>query len=156
MKIFAVAAALLLLSCGKVAEPEFRSIENFGLKKLGFTETIIGFDVVYFNPNKFGVSVKETDLDVYIDSVLVGKFNQVNEIKVGANEDFRIPLQGSVSIEKALDLNIQDMIGKEVLISAEGDTRIGRSGVFITKEIRYSGKHKINADILKNPAGAGF
>lgn len=152
MRIILFAASLLLIaSCGKVQDPEFRNIDNFGVRKLGFSESIIGFDVVYFNPNKFGVSVKETLLDVYVDSVLIGKFSQVRQIEVGEAEDFRIPLEASISIEKALQLNIQDLIGKEVLLSADGTTRIGKAGVFVTKDIRYSGRHKINKDLIKNP-----
>ncbi len=147
---------LLLFSCGKVADPEFRRIDNFGVKKMGIKESVIGFDVVYFNPNKFGVSVKETLLDVYIDSALIGKFSQVSPIEVKENEEFRIPLEGSISIQKAFQLNIPNLIGKEVLIRAEGATRVGRSGVFINKDIKYSGRHKLNADLLKNPASAGF
>lgn len=156
MRILLLATSLLLLaSCGKVREPEFRSIDNFGVKKLGFQESIIGFDVVYFNPNNFQVSVKETLLQVYVDSVHVGQFSQVKLVQVGQEQDFRIPLQASISIEKALALNIQDLIGKEVELRAEGTTRVGKGGVFVTKDIRYAGKHKINADLIKNPAGAG-
>jgi hypothetical protein len=156
MRILLVVASLLLLSsCGKVQDPEFRRIDNFGLKKLGFSESIIGFDVVYFNPNRFGLSVKETMLNVFVDSMQIGTFNQVRQIEVANEQEFRIPLEASVSIEKALDLNIPGLVGKEVLVSAEGTTRVGRAGVFITKDIRYSGRHKINADLIKNPAGAG-
>lgn len=156
MRILLLATSLLLLaSCGKVKDPEFRSIDNFGVKKLGFRESIIGFDVVYFNPNGFGVSVKETLLDVFVDSIKVGQFSQVKQIEVGQEQDFRIPLEASISLEKALDLNIPNLVGREVLVRAEGTTRVGKAGVFVTKDIRYSGRHKINADLIKNPAAAG-
>ncbi len=156
MRILAIAASLLLLSCGKVAEPEFRRIDNFGVKKLGIAETVIGFDVVYHNPNNFGVQVKETVLDVYLDSALIGKFHQLNVVDVTDNKEFSIPLEGSVSLQKAIQLNLPAMVGRDVLVRAVGETRVGKAGVFVTKDIKYSGTHRIDADLLKNPASAGF
>ena len=156
MRFLAIAASLLLLSCGKVIEPEFRRIDNFGVKKMGLMETVIGFDVVYHNPNKFGVQVKETVLDVFLDSALIGKFRQLNVVDVMENKEFSIPLEGSLSLEKAFQLNLPSLLGKDVLVRAVGETRVGRAGVFVTKDINYSGKHRIDADLLKNPAAAGF
>jgi LEA14-like dessication related protein len=154
-KLLVIASLLLLVSCGKIVEPEFRRIDGFGLKKFGFKESVIGFNVVYHNPNNFSLQVKETVLDVYLDSVLLGQFTQVNQVEVKENQEFSIPLQGSVSMEKAIDMNLQDLVNKEVLVRAKGVTRVGKGGVFIKKDIDYSGSHKIDASLLKNPAGAG-
>lgn len=147
--------ALVLASCGKVEEPQFKRIDGFGLKKLGIRESVIGFNLVFQNPNSFGLTVKEADIDVYVDSVLLGKFTQPNETKVGRNAEFPIPLEGAIGIDKALQLNLPSLLGKEVLLKGEGTVRVGKGGVFINKAISYTGKHRIDANLIKNPASAG-
>ncbi|MDB5253609.1 MAG: hypothetical protein JWP27_2778 [Flaviaesturariibacter sp.] len=143
-------------SCGKIADPEFRRIEGFGIKNFSLQETVIGFNATYFNPNKFGVTVKETAVDVYINNSLVGNFRQPSAIDVQKTAEFSIPLEGKIDVKTALKLNLPELVGKEVLIKAVGNVRVGKAGVFITKPISYEGKQLISADLLKNPAGAGF
>ena len=147
---------LILAGCGKIQEPEFRKLDNFGLKKFGFDESVVGFDATYFNPNNFNVAVKEAALDVYINEQFLGKFAQPRQVDVKGNADFSIPLEGTVSIEKALGMNLQNLVGKEVLVQAKGSVKLGKAGVFINKEIDYSGRHVLDSDLLKNPAGAGL
>src|SRR5687767_8169607 len=147
--------ALVLASCGKIEEPQFKRIDGFGLKKLGIRESVIGFNLVFQNPNNFGLTVKEADINVYVDSVLLGKFNQPNETMVGKNAEFSIPLEGAIGIDKALQLNLPSLLGKEVLVKGEGTVRVGKGGVFINKAISYTGKHRIDANLIKKPASAG-
>jgi LEA14-like dessication related protein len=153
---FLLALTLLLASCGKIADPEFRRVEGFGIKNFSLQETVVGFKVTYFNPNKFGVTVKETAVDVYINNSLVGNFRQPETIDVGKAAEFSIPLEGKIDVKTALKLNLPELIGTEVLIKAIGNVRVGKAGVFVTKPIKYEGRQVISADLLKNPAGAGF
>ena len=140
---------IVICSCGKIEEPQFRKLEGFGVKKLSLKETIIGFRATYHNPNNFGVAVKEAAFDVYIDSMYLGKFTQSQEIAVQKGADFSIPMEGKISLEKALQFNIPNMIGKEVGVRAEGAVKLGKAGVFITKNVQYSGRHKLDTDMLK-------
>ena len=148
--------SLAMASCGKVKDPEFRKLENFGIRKIGLQETVVGFNARYFNPNSFNVNVKETSLDVYIDSGYVGKFTQTQDISVQDNSDFSIPLEARIGIADALALNLQDLIGKEVHVEAKGSVKVGKGGVYITRNINYSGRHKLDRSLLKNPAAAGL
>jgi LEA14-like dessication related protein len=129
--------------CTRVKDPEFRRVSGFKLKKLGLQQTTIGFSVVYFNPNNFGVSVKQAEADVYIDSTYLGKFVQDSTVAVTKNSDFAIPFSGSVSLQTALQLNLQDMAQREILLKAEGSVKVGKAGIYIIKPIHYQGKHKL-------------
>lgn len=152
MKHAPIALILLMvffLSCGQIAEPEFRRLDKFGIKKLSLKETVVGFNATYFNPNGFGVAVKEAAFDVYIDSIYLGKFSQPNEISVLQKAEFSIPMEGSVSLEKALQFNLPSLVGKEVSVKADGSVKLGKAGVFITKDIHYQGRHKLDAALLK-------
>jgi LEA14-like dessication related protein len=142
--LFLLAAALFLGACGQIRDPEFRRLESFRVKKAGLQQTDLGFAVTYFNPNRFGVSVKETEADFYIDSVFIGKFVQEHPVEVGKNAEFSIPFTGSIALMTLLQLNIQDLNHRKVDIKANGSVKIGKAGVYISRPFIYQGKHQVD------------
>ena len=142
-------SCFLLSSCAKIIEPEFRRVENFAVKNADLREVAVAFAVVYYNPNKFGVKVKDAVMDVYIDSVYGGKFTQPAETVVNGLADFSIPVEGKVSLQQAFKLDITDLVGREVFIRANGNIKIGKGGVYVNRPILYEGRETINADFLK-------
>jgi LEA14-like dessication related protein len=131
-------------SCTKIKEPQFRRLESFGVKNFGLQKVDVGFKVTYFNPNGFGVNVKEAVADVYVDSIYLGKFNQDQEVSVDKNAEFSIPLTGSLSLAEMLKLKTSDLSNREYSVRANGSVRVGKAGVFISKPFTYSGKHKVD------------
>ncbi|MBD0390795.1 MAG: LEA type 2 family protein [Nostoc sp. C3-bin3] len=139
---------LLLTSCNaKVEEPEFRRIGNFDVKQLGFQQSTIGFNVVYYNPNNFGLTVKEAACDIYLDSVYIGKFVQPAPVDVNKNAEFNLPLNGSVGLQTVLQLNFKDLVQKEVLVRANGTVKVGKAGIFFTRPFSYQGKHRLELSL---------
>ena len=39
--------------CKEVKDPEFRKVDEFGLRNLSLVDATVGFSVTYFNPNDF-------------------------------------------------------------------------------------------------------
>lgn len=152
MSALLFAVIVVISACGKVETPEFRKLNDFKIKKIDLQKADLGFSVTYYNPNKFGVSVKEAEIDVFIDSVYIGKFSQEQEVDVVKKSEFSLPLKGSVSIAKALQLNFKDLSNRQVFVKADGAVKVGKAGVFITRPIKYQGKHQVDLDLLKNPA----
>jgi LEA14-like dessication related protein len=149
MKIRRIAPALpvlilLLTSCGKFQDPEFRKLDSFKVKKADLEKTDIGFIVTCFNPNRYGVAVKEAEAEVYVDSVYIGKFVQDKEIDVDRKAEFSIPLTGSIPLMKLLKLNLKDYANREVLVKADGTVKIGKAGVFMSRPFTYRGKHQVD------------
>ena len=62
---------VILSSCGtaNVKEPEYRDIREVRLIELGLLQSTAGIDLIYYNPNNFGVQVTEARGDVYIDNI---------------------------------------------------------------------------------------
>lgn len=141
---------LAVAGCTKVKDPEFRRIDNFRLKNFGLQEAVIGFSVTYYNPNNFSVTVKEAAADIYMDSVYLGKFSQDSIVSVRKNGEFSIPLSGTVSLQTALKLNLQNLDQREILLKADGSVKVGKAGIFVNKPFHYQGKHRLaDIDILK-------
>jgi LEA14-like dessication related protein len=142
-KLLPLVSLIVLAGCTKIKEPQFRGIDNFRLKNFGLQEAVIAFNVTYYNPNNFGVTVKEAGADVYLDTIYLGKFVQDSTIAVKKNADFSIPLSGSVSFQTVLNLNFQELSQREVLLKANGSVKVGKAGIFITKPFSYLGKHRL-------------
>ncbi len=79
-----------------------------------------------------------------MDTVYLGKFVQDSAISVDRNAEFSIPLTGSIPLNKALQLNLQDIDSREIVLRADGATKVGKAGIFVTKKIRYEGRHKLS------------
>ena len=118
-------------------------MEKFRIKNLGIQQTTIGFSVTYYNPNNFGVTVKQTEADIYMDSVYLGKFIQDSTVGVNKNAEFSIPLTGSISLQTALQMDLQNIGERDVLLKADGSVKVGKAGIFVNKPIHYEGMHKI-------------
>jgi LEA14-like dessication related protein len=142
-KLLPFLVLIALAGCTKIKEPQFRRIDNFRLKNFGLQDAVIAFNVSYYNPNNFGVTVKEAGADVYLDTIYLGKFVQDSTVSVKKNSEFSIPLSGSVSFQTILNLNIQELSQREVLLKANGNVKVGKAGIFITKPFNYQGKHKL-------------
>src|SRR3982750_3860374 len=122
-KYYLLVLMLGLFGCAKVKDPIFKNLGEFKVKSVGLQSTTIGFNVTYYNPNNFGVTVKEAEANIYMDSVFVGKFSQDSNVTVDKNSVFSIPLSGGVSMQTALQLNLQDLASKDILLKADGSVK---------------------------------
>lgn len=138
----------VLLGCSEIKEPVFREIRDFHIDKSSLSDVSIRFKMAYFNPNGFSVSVKETAVKVYVENVYLGEFTQDNVVAVGENAAFEIPLSGEVALSSLLTNETKKLLKSQVSIKAEGNTKIGKAGIFIKKQIRYQGQHRLDASLF--------
>lgn len=134
---------LFLISCRDVKDPEFRRIERFRIKSLGLQHATIGFSITYYNQNNFGVSVKEPVADVVLDSIPIGQFRQDSGISVSRSSEFSIPLTGTITLETLRKFDLGSLPFKEVPVRATGSVRVGKGGIFVTRPVEYSGRHRL-------------
>ncbi len=86
-------AIVLFSSCnsGNVKEPEYRDIRNIRIKDVGLLQTTAALDLVYYNPNNFGVQLHDARGDVYIDDMYFGRFSIEDNVAVRKHEEFIVP-----------------------------------------------------------------
>jgi LEA14-like dessication related protein len=145
-------SAGIFAGCKEVKDPEFRRVDEFGLKNLSIQEATVGFNVTYFNPNDFGVTVKEAEADIYVDSTYMGKFTQDSAIEVRKGADFTIPFSGTIPLRKAMELNLESLSQKDILLKAEGNVKVGKAGIFVSRPIHYQGLHRLDEIQLNKKA----
>jgi len=137
---------IILSSCGtnNVKEPEYRDVRNIRLINLGPLQSTAGVDLVYYNPNKFGVQVSTARGDIYIDSSYFGQFELDDKVQVKKRSEFILPATVKVDMISAIK-NQKDLYKKkEALIRVQGTAIVKKSG--FSKEIPISYEHLENIE----------
>jgi LEA14-like dessication related protein len=101
-------------------------------------------DLVFFNPNAYGVNLKNLNSDLYIDSTYLGKFVLDTLMHIPRSSEFTIPASMQVDMKGLLKNSISILFNNEVTIAAKGTTRVGKGGIFVTIPFNYEGRQKIN------------
>ena len=130
---------LFLSSCksSDVQEPEYRDIRNIRLVDVGVLQSTAGIDLIYYNPNNFGVTLSEARGDVYIDNEYLGRFSLEEKVQVGKRSEFVVPALIKLDMIGAFK-NHRDLYKKkEALIRIDGVARVKKSGFSKDVPIKY-------------------
>ena len=134
-KVLVFLSILLALTSCKVNEsPEYQKMENFKISKLGLRNIELKADAIFDNPNVVGISVKRTDIDVFNDSILLGKATSPS-FEVEKESEFSIPLTINFSPKKivkqkgALGGVLNAISGKEINVTYKGIITLDIVGV---------------------------
>ena len=130
-------AAIFLSSCGtaNVKEPEYRDIRQIRLVEAGILNSTAGMDLIYYNPNNFGLTLTEARGDVYIDNHWLGRFNLDEKVNVNKRSEFVVPALIKVDMIGAIKNHREIWKKKEALIRIDGMARVKKAG--FTKDVSY-------------------
>lgn len=132
--------SLLPLACSTPKALEYRTFKNFTLEKLGFSSTAIKLDLIYFNPNNYGIYLKTTDIDIFINDAYLGHSTQDYQISIPKKEEFALPLKIDVDMRNLLKNGLNTFLRNEVTVKITGSIRIGKANVFMSFPVLYEGK----------------
>jgi len=142
---FCIAAVVIAVqSCSKPQGFEYRGIQNLKLNTLDFNRSEISLELVYFNPNNFGVTLKNVTADIYLNKNYLGKYILDTTMFIAKRSEFSLPSRMEVDMRNLLKNALTGILGNEVLLDVTGTTRVGKSGIYINVPINYSGRHKIS------------
>ena len=130
---------LFLSSCksSDVQEPEYRDIRNIRLVDVGVLQSTAGIDLIYYNPNNFGVTLSEARGDVYIDNEYLGRFSLEDKVQVGKRSEFVVPALIKLDMIGAFKNHRDIYKKKEALIRIDGIARVKKSGFSKDVPIKY-------------------
>jgi LEA14-like dessication related protein len=135
---------LVLISCSKPQGFDYRDIRNFKVEKLGFDRSTISMDLVYYNPNNFGVQLRKVDCDVYIENQYLGKYQLDTLMSIPKKAEFILPSRMQVDMRNVFKNTLSVLFAKEVLVKVKGTTRVGKGNFFINVPVDYEGRHKFD------------
>jgi LEA14-like dessication related protein len=136
-----VPAAMFLVSCktSNIREPEYREIQNVHIEDVGLLQTTAGFDMVYYNPNDFGVQLTNARGDIYIDNMYFGKFGIKDKVSVGKRREFVVPAQIKMDNISAIKNHREIFQKKQAMIRIEGFATVRKAGFNKEVPIKYEG-----------------
>ena len=98
--------ALLLFcsiaSCKKPESFEYRDIRNFKIDSLGFDKSTVSMNLVYFNPNNYGVDLKKVDCDVFVQHNYLGRYSLDTTMHISKRSEFSIPSRMQVDMKNLM------------------------------------------------------
>jgi LEA14-like dessication related protein len=135
---------ILLLSCSSPKELEYREIRNFKVDKLGLKTSTLKTDLVFFNPNSFGLQLKKFDLDVFIDNNYLGHTTHDQLVSIPKNSEFAIPVKMDVEMKNLVKNGFNALVSKEVTLKVVGTIRAGNGTISKNFPVNYEMKQNFS------------
>ena len=130
--------AVTLAACNKPQSFEYRGMQNLKIDSVGLIKSKISLELVYFNPNNFGVDLRNVNCDVYVNHNYLGKYVLDTLMRIAKKSEFAIPSSMDVDMKNIYKNSLNTLLSKQVLIELHGSTRVGKSGIYITVPFDYS------------------
>ncbi len=138
--------ALLAITfgCSSPKELEYQNYKNFHLEKLGFNASRVTLDLQYYNPNNFGLQLRRTDLDIFINNNYLGHSGSDTLINIPRRDTFLLPIKFDMDMKNVFKNAWNSLVGSEVLVKVTGKVKVGKANVFMSMPVNYEGKHKFS------------
>ena len=137
---------VLFTSCNaykNVQEPEYRDIRDIRLIKVDLLQTTAGVDVVYYNPNDFGLQLANAKGDVYIDNAYFGRFDLDDKVQVKKHSEFILPVVFKLDNIGAKKNQRDIYKKKEAMVRIQGSALVKKAGFSREIPIKYEGMQNI-------------
>ncbi len=123
---------------------QYRETRNFKVDKLGLATSTLKTDLVFFNPNNFGLQLNKFDLDVYVDNNYLGHTSHDQLVSIPKKAEFSIPVKMEVDMKNLLKNGIDAIFSKEISLKVVGSIKIRKGRISKNFPIKYESKQKIS------------
>lgn len=126
--------------CSSPKALEYKTYHNFSIRKLGFNNSAIAMDLEYYNPNNFGLQLRNTDLDIFINGNRLGHSSSDTLINIPRRNTFILPIKFDVDMQNIFKNALNTLLGKEVTVKLTGKLKVGKGNVFMSFPLNYESK----------------
>lgn len=142
-------AGLLLVSLASCAQPKplvYRDLQNFRIQSIDLQEATMVLDLQFYNPNNYGLTLKDGDIDAYFNNKFVGKASLAGRSSIPAKDTFTTPVLVTTTLQSLVANALELLAGgdKVVLIRLQGSVRAGKGKIFFRVPVNYEGKQTIH------------
>ena len=99
-------------------------------------------DLIYFNPNGFGVNLRRVECDIFVDNNYLGKYILDTTLYIDKRSEFVLPSNMNVDMRNVYKNIFNVLFSKEITVRLKGTTRVGKAGIFLTIPIDFETKQK--------------
>ena len=135
ISLFGISAILFLLlqssGCVNIKELDYIGIKSTELQTLGLNSSSMKINLEYYNPNNFGIDVKETDLSIYLNDKFVGLADQPEKTQIPKMANFIFPVVAHFDPLMILGDAFSSLFAKTSKLTIQGTAKLGKGGVYI-------------------------
>lgn len=148
LKITLLIGTILLAAagCSRPKALVYQDLRGIRVQQADFQQATIVLELQFYNPNSYGLSLKNGDVDAYLNDRYVGKATLDERTAVPARDTFTMPVSITAKLSSIL-VNALDIVangGREVPVRLQGTIRAGKGGVFVPVKIHYEGRQRLN------------
>ncbi len=118
-------------SCNNVKELDYIGIQSTAIETISFNNAALRINLEYYNPNKFGIDVKETNLSIYLNDKFVGLADQPEKTQIPKLSNFIFPVVAHFDPFKILGTAFSTLFSKTNKMTLLGTAKLGKGGVYI-------------------------
>ena len=137
----------MLAGCQKPQSFEYRDLKNFKVDSLGFEQSTISMDLVYFNPNNFGVTLKNVDCDIFIDKKFLGHFKLDTIMQIEKRSEFSLPSKIEVDMKNIYKNALFVLLNKEIELNVKANRLNAKKSTktheYFNKELYTKNRYKV-------------
>ena len=140
--------AFTLSGCFEYQDVEFKEVNNFKMGSLKEGKVTFDIDATLFNPNVYAITVKPSEVDVFVGDDYIGIAKLLRKVKMKKKETalYSIPLE--LTLEKGAMFKLMRYITKkEITLRVKG--KVKGSVLGFSKKIEINEKKTIRTKDLK-------
>ena len=131
------------IGCSKPLQPRYLGYQNLRLGRVGAKNNVIMSDIKFYNPNKYALTVKQAEMDVYFNDRLLGHTSMTNLVSLPPMDTTLVPFTVQASVTDLLANTAQIFLNPNVRVRVQGNAKAGRGGFFVNIPINYQGTQRI-------------
>jgi hypothetical protein len=128
--LFWLGFTLLLLGCHSIKPLEFRACKDWQLKP-GFTESTLQANLVYFNPNRAGVTVDQIEMEIFLDGRMLGRVSQLLKLPIPGKQEFSLPMTIKLDMKNLLNNALSGLLKQRLSLRSVGKVRVAKAGIHL-------------------------
>lgn len=128
----------------QVKSLEYLDVQDFRVHKADLQEVTVIVNLRFYNPNWYGMTLKDGDMDAYFNNVYLGKAIADEKTKVPAKDTFLIPVSITARLDKVFSNALDLLMNNTILVKLDGSIKAGKAGIFIRVPIKYEGEQQLN------------
>jgi LEA14-like dessication related protein len=136
---------MVLVSCVPKEQLVLRSVRDITVESDSVGKTLLKGVAVFYNPNSIRMTLREINVEVFINGKKSAHADQKLSAKIPANNTFSLPLEVQISLKEfgLLDTLMGLLGGRKYEIRYEGYVRVRVHGMMIKVPIQFKDQIKL-------------
>ena len=146
LSYFVLIFGLALFACVPKEEIIFKGVKNIAIDLSNSGKPVLKADVVFYNPNKVKVKLKEVNVEVFIDGVKSADVKHDLDVTIAGKADFSVPIVAELVLKQTnfLDALVGLLGGKKYEVVFKGYIRINVHGFPVKIPVAQKQELKLN------------